>query len=103
LRWFEKRDEEKAKTDKAKNDFETVIYAMRAWVSEYPEHMPYIGTTEELEEILGKLSSAEEWLLDGEGEYATYQEYNTKFEELDQIFSALKSRKEEHKRRPKIV
>ena len=49
MRWFEKRDEEKAKTDKAKNDFETVIYAMRAWVSEYPEHMPYIGTTEELE------------------------------------------------------
>ena len=103
MRWFEKRDEEKAKTDKAKNDFETVIYAMRAWVSEYPEHIPYIGTTEELEEILGKLSSAEEWLLDGEGEYATYQEYNTKFEELDKIFSALKSRKEEHKRRPKIV
>lgn len=47
MRWFEKRDEEKAKTDKAKNDFESVIYAMRSWVSEYPEHMPYIGTTEE--------------------------------------------------------
>jgi len=47
LRWFEKRDEEKAKTDKAKNDLESIIYAMRAWVSEYPEHMAYIGTTED--------------------------------------------------------
>jgi hypothetical protein len=79
LRWFEKRDEEKAKTDKAKNDFETVIYAMRAWVSEEPEHMPYIGSTENQEEILANLSSAETWLLDGEGEYATYQEYIAKF------------------------
>ena len=53
LRWFEKRDDEKARTDKAKNDFESVIYAMRAWVSEYPEeHMPYIGTTEKQEELL---------------------------------------------------
>jgi hypothetical protein len=34
LRWFEKRDEEKAKIDKAKNDFETVIYDMRDWVSD---------------------------------------------------------------------
>ncbi len=46
MRWFEKRDEEKAKTDKAKNDFETVIYAMRSWVSEDPDNLPYIGTTE---------------------------------------------------------
>jgi hypothetical protein len=50
LRWFEKREEEKANTDKAKIDFETVIYAMRDWVSEY-EHMLYVGT-EELKEIL---------------------------------------------------
>jgi hypothetical protein len=42
-------------------------------------------------------------LVDGEGEYATYQEYNTKFEDLDKIFSSLKSRKDEHKRRPKII
>jgi hypothetical protein len=42
-------------------------------------------------------------LLDGEGEYATYQEYNTKFEDLDKIFSSLKLRKDEHKRRPKII
>jgi hypothetical protein len=34
LRYFEKRDEEKARTDKAKNDFESIIYAMRDWVSE---------------------------------------------------------------------
>ena len=38
LRWFEKRDEDKIKTDKAKNDYESIIYAMREWVSE-DEHV----------------------------------------------------------------
>jgi hypothetical protein len=32
LKAYEKRDEDKAKTDKAKNDFESVIYAMRDWI-----------------------------------------------------------------------
>jgi len=52
LRWYEKRDEERARTDKAKNDFESVIYAMRAWVSEDESNAPYIGSTEKQEEIL---------------------------------------------------
>lgn len=103
LRWFEKRDEEKAKTDKAKNDFESVIYAMRAWVSEYPEHLQYIGTSDDQDAILANLSTAEEWLLDGDGEFATYVEYNEKFEELDKVFQTLKSRKDEHKKRPKVI
>jgi len=47
LRWFERRDEEKARTDKAKNDFESIIYAMRAWISDYSdEHLPYIGNAD---------------------------------------------------------
>lgn len=65
--------------------------------------MPYIGTTEDQEELLSKLSSSEEWLLDGDGEFASYLEYNAKFEELDKIFQNLKSRKEEHKKRPKAI
>jgi molecular chaperone DnaK (HSP70) len=47
LRWFERRDEERARTDKAKNDFESIIYAMRSWISDYSdEHLPYIGSTD---------------------------------------------------------
>jgi hypothetical protein len=47
LRWYERRDEERARTDKAKNDFESVIYAFRDWLTDYPkEHMPYIGTVD---------------------------------------------------------
>ena len=34
LKLLEKRDETKIKTDKAKNDFESVIYAMRDWVND---------------------------------------------------------------------
>jgi len=70
---------------------------MRAWISEYSdEHMKYIGSTERQEELLSQLSSAEEWLLDGEGEHATYLEYNEKHSELNKIISNLKMRKEEH-------
>jgi hypothetical protein len=42
LRWLEKRDDDKMKTDKAKNDFETVIYALRDWVNE-DDNIPFVG------------------------------------------------------------
>jgi hypoxia up-regulated 1 len=45
LRAYEKRDEDKAKTDKAKNDFESVIYALRDWVNE-DDNMPFIGNAD---------------------------------------------------------
>jgi hypothetical protein len=32
LKWYQKRDEEKIKTDKSKNDFETMIYKLRDWL-----------------------------------------------------------------------
>ena len=41
MRQYDKRDEDKIKTDKAKNDFESVIYAMRDWLNE-DENNPYI-------------------------------------------------------------
>jgi hypothetical protein len=42
-------------------------------------------------------------LVDGEGEYASYIEYNAKFTELDSIFTALKQRKDENLKRPRII
>lgn len=62
------------RTDKAKNDFESLIYSMRDWLAE-ETHIPYIGSAEKVDEYMAQLSSGEEWLMDGEGEYATYVEY----------------------------
>jgi heat shock 70kDa protein 4 len=77
---------------------------MREWLTEYTsEHMPYIGTSDQQEALLSKLSTAEDWLLDGEGEFATAVEYNQKHAELNDIFNKLKNRKEEHKKRPAAV
>ena len=104
LRWFERRDEEKARTDKAKNDFESIIYAMRAWISDYgDDHLPYIGTTDQQEALLERLSESENWLLDGEGEHATFVEYNKKHNELNDVFFKLKMRKDEHQKRPEAI
>ena len=49
LKKLEGRDELKIKTDKAKNDFESIIYAMRDWVNE-EHHQPFIpgGTIDDL-------------------------------------------------------
>lgn len=80
LRWFEKRDEDKVKTDKAKNDFESIIYAMRDWINE-DENMPFIGSDKK-EELSKLLSEDEEWLLDGEGEHAPHSEYLQKYSTL---------------------
>lgn len=103
LRWFERRDEERARTDKAKNDFESIIYAMRAWLQDDDANLPYIGSAEKQEELLAKLQASEDWLLDGEGETATYVEYNQKHAELNEIFTKLKVRKEEHAKRSGFV
>jgi hypothetical protein len=34
MKFFEKRDESKIKTDKAKNDFESIIYSLRSWLND---------------------------------------------------------------------
>jgi hypothetical protein len=77
---------------------------MRAWISDYSdEHLPYIGTLDQQEELLARLSEAENWLLDGEGEYATFIEYNKKYNELNDVYFKLKMRKDEHQKRPEAV
>ena len=101
LRWFEKRDEERAKTDKAKNDLESIIYAMRDWLSE-DAHMAFVGR-EQVEALLEELRQEEDWLLEGEGEYATHVEYADKHRGLDKKYKQYKWRKEEYERRDAVV
>jgi len=40
MKYFEKRDEEKLKTDKAKNEYESVIYSLRGWLND-DQNTPY--------------------------------------------------------------
>lgn len=101
LRAFEKRDEEKAKTDKAKNDFESIIYALRDWVSE-SENIQFVGSNEEVEKILEDLREAEDW-LENDGYMSTFDEYNKRFLALFKHSQSFKTRKDESERRDPAV
>lgn len=70
MRAFEKRDEERAKTDKAKNDFESVIYMLRGWLTD-EENNPFIPS-EDQDILLSQLTKEEDWLLEGEGDNSSY-------------------------------
>lgn len=94
LKAYEKRDEDKAKTDKAKNDFESVIYAMRDWIQE-DENIPFVGGADKQDVILSALREAEDW-LENEGDSAKYSDYHSKYSELNGKFLKLKMRKEEY-------
>lgn len=101
MRAYDKRDEDKIKTDKAKNDFESVIYSMRDWLND-DENNPYIPQGE-TETLLNRLSKEEDWLLEGEGDTASYKEYENRFGELNKIMNTFKSRKQEHNMREEAV
>lgn len=45
LKWYQKRDEDKIKTDMAMNDFESMIYSMREWLRE-DDNAPFVEETE---------------------------------------------------------
>lgn len=101
LRWYEKRDDDKKKTDQAKNEYEAIIYTMRDWLSE-DENAVYVGM-EERESIIAKLAEEEEWLLDGEGEFSSHIEYNQRHFDLRKKYDQFKSRKEEFESRVEAV
>ena len=101
LRAFERRDEEKMKTDKAKNDFESVIYSMREWLTD-DENNAYVQSSES-DELMTRLSQEEDWLLEGEGDKASHQEYSKRYNELNSKLQNYKSRKTEHRGRDDAV
>jgi len=45
LKWYKERDEDKIKTDIAKNDFESMIYKLKDWLRE-EENWPFIKEDE---------------------------------------------------------
>jgi hypoxia up-regulated 1 len=92
IKALEKRDNDKYKTDEAKNTFESLIYEFRSWLNE-DENQVY-ESKEEIERLIEKCNSGEEWLYDA-GDEVGYKEYQTKGYDLKGDYSKLRTRKSE--------
>lgn len=89
---LDKRDEDKIKSDEAKNEYESKIYEMRAWLQE-DEHAVFVPEAEK-DEMLVTLEQAEDWLYE-DGADAGYKTYQSKSYDLASNFSKYVRRKEE--------
>jgi len=98
---LEKRDNDKLTTDEAKNEYESLIYAFRAWLNE-DENQVY-DTPQGIETMLEKVNEANDW-LDDAGPKVGYKEYQSRSYDLLGDFNKLKNRREEHMlRQDKLV
>jgi len=93
IKALEKRDNDKFRTDEAKNTFESLIYEFRGWLNN-DENQVYEEASE-IEKLVDLCNSGEEWLYDA-GDEVGYKEYQTKGYELQTAYSKLKVRKQEH-------
>ena len=93
IKALEKRDNNKFKTDEAKNTFESLIYEFRGWLNE--EENQVYDSKDEVEKWIENCNSAEDWLYEA-GEEVGYKEYQTKGYDLQSAYSKLKVRKNEH-------
>lgn len=62
MTWYKKRDEDKIKTDIAKNDFESMIYKLKDWLRD-EDNEKYVKE-EDREEYMTRLTDMEDWLYD---------------------------------------
>ena len=93
LKWYKERDENKIKTDIAKNDFESMIYKLKDFLNEDENHK-YIEEVDRLIYV-ETLSELEEWLYD-EGDGANYTVYNNKAKNLTDDYHKYNNLKSEH-------
>jgi len=73
MKWYQTRDQDKIKTDMAKNEFEASIYSMRDWLRE-DENMPYVGDAIR-DAYIEKLAEWEDWLYE-DGAFQNYSVYD---------------------------
>jgi len=90
LKQLGKRDEDKIKTDIARNDFESMIYKMRSWLRE-DENVVYVEA-DTLEERIDNLTALEDWLYE-DGASANHTVYQDKHRDLSKQFEKLENRK----------
>lgn len=72
LRWYHLRDENKIKTDSARNEFEGMIYSLKDWLNE-ESNAPYIQESKK-EALLSYLEEKSDWLYE-EGANKGYSVY----------------------------
>jgi len=72
IKALEKRDENKIKTDEARNAYESLIYEFRGWLRE-SENEDYVKEADR-EELFTMLEAAEDWLYE-DGADLGYKEY----------------------------
>lgn len=91
IKALEKRDENKIKTDEARNSYESLIYEFRGWLRE-SDHEQYVGEADR-ENLFTMLEEAEDWLYE-DGSDLGYKEYQEKQYGLMTKQTAYKKRKE---------
>jgi len=92
LKWHKKRDEDKVKTDIAKNDYESMIYKMREWLRE-DENEAYVEE-EQRTKWLEDLAEMEDQLYEAEGQNANHTVYEKKHSALRKAFDQFSERKD---------
>lgn len=100
LKWYTKRDENKIKTDEAKNNFEAMIYTMRDWLRD-DENAPYVEESASAAYI-EQLTEWEDWLYD-EGSNLMYNVYEDMFKNMTKDLNSYKARKSLSETRPEFV
>ena len=96
---IEKRDKIILDTLKAKNEFETLIYSSREWISN--EGNQVYTTPDVIESYLSKLEQNESWLYE-EGYNEKLEAYNKRIQDINSTLSEMKYRKIEHEKRQEM-
>lgn len=99
LRWHKNRDENKIKTDSARNSYETLIYKLREWLRE-DDNAPYVKE-DERESMIEHLSEREDWLYE-EGAQQNHTTYDNLAKNLSAVLDKYQSRQAEHEKRDKV-
>jgi molecular chaperone DnaK (HSP70) len=100
MKWYKQRDEDKIKTDIAKNDFESMIYKLKDFLNEDENHK-YVEEAKRLIYI-EQLSELEDWLYD-EGAEMNFTVYNNKAKNLTNDYNHYQHLKTEHSYRSEIL
>jgi len=100
VKWYKKRDEDKIKTDVAKNDFEAMIYKLRDWLRE-DDNAPFVEEGER-DGYIERLTELEDWLYE-DGADANYTVYEGKAKNMTKDFDRFNNRKVLDEERPKSV
>lgn len=93
MKWYNTRDQDKIKTDIAKNDFESMIYKLKDFLRE-EDNFPYVEE-EVRDEYMEKLTEMEDWLYE-DGSDLNHTVYNNKAKNLTNDFNNWSNLKNEH-------